>query len=174
MTRRSERRAAWPLALALAACGCAAAANPPAAPAPRPVTVAVFEFEDHSLGAPAGAAGLGRTLTDRIMADLAERRGLRLVERGALAEVLAELALGSAGLADAENRLRLGRLLGAQYFVFGGFTALGPSVRIDGRVVVVESGLTQAASVQGPLARRAELEDALAERLAAALLEETE
>lgn len=173
MNRYSNPAAAVALVLVAAGCaGASAAGRPPASASggrAGVVTVAVFEFEDHSLDADTAALGLGRTVAERIGRDLAEQGGLRLVEREAIEQILNELALASGALSEAETRLRLGRLLGAQYFVFGGFTALGGAVRIDGRVVAVETGVAEGASVAGALARRTELEDAIAGRVAATL-----
>lgn|GEM_PF-1983610 len=140
----------------------------------RPLTVAVLEFEDHSPAIGPAAAGMGRTLADRIVEELAGRPGIRPVDRDSLQKLLEELSLSSRALTNPENRLKLGRLLGVQYFVMGGLTAIGGEVRVDSRIVEVEKGVTEGVSSEGPLTERTAIEKGLsrqiADRLAAALV----
>ena len=62
-----------------------------------------------------------------------------MVERQKLVRALEELRLGSSALADEETRLRLGRIQGARLMVLGGYMAVGGRMRIDLRLVDVES-----------------------------------
>jgi len=43
-------------------------------------------------------------------------------------------------LADETTRLELGKILGAQLMVFGGYQQVGEQFRIDLRMIAVESG----------------------------------
>jgi hypothetical protein len=43
---------------------------------------------------------------------------------------------------DESTRLRLGKLVGATLMVFGGYQAIGDTVRLDVRLIEVESGKT--------------------------------
>ncbi|MFY9271244.1 MAG: CsgG/HfaB family protein [Candidatus Manganitrophaceae bacterium] len=152
---------------------CATASNPAkerppsALPAsePKMPTVAVLEFEDHGIGRPPGAIGLGRTLSDRISEQLSGRRELRLIDRESLQKILQELSFGSLDITDRESQLRLGKLLGARYLIMGGYTILGETLRIDGRIVEVESGLVEGDSLEGPLSERAFLEKTFSKQL---------
>ena len=174
----------YSLLIALYFVGCAATVPiVPQSKAPREWAVAVMAFEDHSIGMPpATTAGLGQMLADRIseriiMAQSVEEAGpllavpldlanrMRLVDRDSLQKVLEELKLGSSEIADSENRLRLGKLLGANYFIMGGFTALGQGVRIDGRIVAVETGQVEGISVDGKFSDWTTLEDSLSKQL---------
>jgi curli biogenesis system outer membrane secretion channel CsgG len=101
-------------------------------------TVAVWEIENMSI--------LGGTqmeisdfITSRVL-DTIRTEGNVVVEREKLLSVLAELSLGASELADPDTQLRVGRLVGAQRMVFGGYQVLGQSMRIDLRLVEVETG----------------------------------
>jgi len=87
---------------------------------------------------------------DLLSSGLAASSRVRLVERRKLLEVLNEQKLGASELADESTRLRLGRILGARYMLFGSYLKLGPSWQIDLRLVDSESGhiLTSVAADQ--------------------------
>lgn len=104
-----------------------------------PATVAVWEFEDAS---PAGAAqpGLGDLLSAQVMEVLQKGGKYAVVEREKLVLALEELRLGSSALADEETRLKLGKMAGARYMVFGGYQVFSGRMRLDMRLVEVETG----------------------------------
>lgn len=95
------------------------------------------------------------TLVPDFIAASLSNSAYRLVERERLLNVLTELNLSSSELADEETRLRLGRLLGAGYMLFGHYTKLGDSWRLDLRVVNTETSQvvasTTATEEQGDL-----------------------
>lgn len=147
----------------------ACAATPPIAhpvSAQQEWAVAVMPFENHSMGMPpAKTDGLGQMLSDRISEGLLGQANLRLVDRDSLQKVLEELSLGSSEIANADSRLRLGKLLGANYFIMGGFTGLGGGVRIDGRIIDVETGVVEGRSVEGKFSDWMALEASLSKKL---------
>lgn len=101
-------------------------------------TVAVWDFDNNSLGTMAdieAVESLRRIFPEALMARLADAPDLKLVERLYLRELLDEQKLGSSDLADQDSRLRIGRLLGARYMIFGDYLALGPVLRLDVRLV---------------------------------------
>ena len=100
--------------------------------------VAVWDLEDVS---PMGAAqpDLAEFVTARVIETL-KAQGARVVEREKLVAVLKELSLGESQLADPKTQLRIGRLSGAKRMVFGGYQVIGKSMRIDLRLVDVETG----------------------------------
>lgn len=120
-------------------------AQAPGTPAPPTQGLVIWDFDDQT---PPGAsplppterAWLRRSLGEQVAASLDQLPGVALVDRVAVAELLAEQKLGSSVLADADARLRLGRLLGATRMVFGGFFVLGDQVQINLRLVEVASG----------------------------------
>ncbi len=83
---------------------------------------------------------LGEPLSARIIETIKENKGYPIVERERLLLALEEMHLSSSSLADEETRLRLGRLAGARFMVFGGYQIINEMMRVDLRLVDVESG----------------------------------
>jgi len=65
---------------------------------------------------------------------------LQMVERSRLDQIMDELALSDAGAIDPETVQKVGRLMGAQALYYGSFTTFGKMIRLDGRLVRVETG----------------------------------
>lgn len=61
--------------------------------------------------------------------------GLPVVERQRLKDLLAEQKVSASELADDDARVRLGRIVGAQRMVFGGYFVLAGQVQVHARVV---------------------------------------
>ncbi len=145
MRRRHDRKGLswwWSLPCLLAALFCcfSCASSPVVSreTAGQGQTVAVWELEDVSPGP--SAAPVGEILTARVMETLQRKGVYKVVERTRLLRVLEELRLGSSELADERARLRVGRLMGARFMVFGGYQIVGKSMRLDLRLVEVETG----------------------------------
>ncbi|MCX8117572.1 MAG: CsgG/HfaB family protein [Desulfobacterota bacterium] len=102
-------------------------------------TIAVWDLDDLS---PAKGTRLpmGEILAGKIIEFLKERREYVVVERQRLLLALEELRLGSTALVDEATRLRLGKMLGAKQMVFGGYQVIGGQMRLDLRLVEVETG----------------------------------
>lgn len=76
----------------------------------------------------------------------------RIVERDRLEEILKELDLGKSGKVDAKTAAKVGKLVGARYIVMGSFFDLFGTLRIDAKMVEVETGvILGSASGQGKL-----------------------
>jgi TolB-like protein len=162
------------LAAAPAAAGAAAGGVPDRQPtaddARRRQTIAVLPFENLAVTGKERLDFLREWLADVTTERLSASGGITVVERRAIDRVLAELKLGSSELAGTETRLRLGSLLGARLLVFGSFTAVGEHLRIDARIVDVESGVVMRThGADGPAAEARELAAALGGELAAGL-----
>ncbi|MDO9071834.1 MAG: CsgG/HfaB family protein [Rubrivivax sp.] len=78
---------------------------------------------------------LRRALSENLTATLLQVQGLPVVERQRLKDLLAEQQLAAGALAEEDTRLRLGKIVGAQRMVFGGFFVLGDEVQVHVRVV---------------------------------------
>jgi TolB-like protein len=95
---------------------------------------------------------LGVGLQQMLITELSLNSGLRLVERSRLREILDELELTRMGAVEPGTAANVGRLVQARYVVVGGFVDADGTMRLDGRIVDVETGeiLTEtAATVQG-------------------------
>lgn len=102
--------------------------------------VAVWSLEDMSIIKNNTVAEMGDFLTAKVTDTLKERGEYQIVEREKLLLALEELQLGSSALASEQSRLEVGQILGAQLMVFGGYQILGEQMRIDLRMVEVETG----------------------------------
>jgi TolB-like protein len=110
----------------------------PAAPAAPAPTVAVLYFDYD--GKRDELAVLKKGLAQMLISDLAVVEPYRVVERERLQALLDEQKLGQSGKIDRATAVRVGKLLGAQMMILGGFFELGPSLRVDARLVDVETG----------------------------------
>jgi PBP1b-binding outer membrane lipoprotein LpoB len=119
--------------------GCAAApVVPPAVSSEKKQTLAVWDLENLS---PLGTAqmDLGNLLSARIM-ETVQQAGYTTIEREKLELALRELNLGSSSLADSSTRLRIGRIAGARWMIFGAYQVVADQMRLDLRMVEVETG----------------------------------
>jgi curli biogenesis system outer membrane secretion channel CsgG len=115
--------------------------------AERGVGVAVWDLVDHSHLSEARPE-LAELLSTQIIDTLKQKRDYTVVERERLLLALEELGLGTTLLVDSATRLRLGRLVGAKLMVFGGYMIIRNLMRLDLRLVDVETGATLKAASQ--------------------------
>lgn len=130
------------LALRVCMAWCCALAVPSAlaqaAPAKALPAVVVWDFDNQTPPIAAGADRhnyLQRSLSENLTAALLQVPGLPVVERQRLKDLLAEQKLSAGELADDDARMRLGRIVGAQRMVFGGYFVLAGQVQVHVRVV---------------------------------------
>ena len=129
-----------------------ALAQPVLAQAATPV-VAVLYFDNNSFGKDrADYDGLGKGVADLLITDMASNPSLRVVERDRIQSVLQEQALVRSKSIDPQTAVRLGRILGAQYMITGGFMSDGKgSLVLTSRVISVEtSAITNPVKLQAP------------------------
>ncbi|WP_163337209.1 CsgG/HfaB family protein [Desulfopila sp. IMCC35008] len=103
--------------------------------------IAVWDLEDMSVTVHPALGAMQEFLSARISETLSTTGGFELVERQKLILALEELSLGSSSLASQSSRLEVGRVLGAQLMVFGGYQLIGKQFRVDLRMVEVASGV---------------------------------
>jgi TolB-like protein len=93
-----------------------------AAPAPGAPVVAILAFDNNSIGKDAkDFDGIGKGVMDLLITDLASSTKVRVVDRERVQQILAEQNLTKSGAIDAETAVRVGKLLGACYSIYGGF-----------------------------------------------------
>src|SRR5262249_34994071 len=92
----------------------------------------------------------GKGLADMMITDLSSAPGLAVVEREKLEALLAEIKLERGHYFDPNTAQKLGRGVGAELAVTGSFVAMSPSLRLDVRVIRIDSGkVLKAAQVTG-------------------------
>ncbi len=122
------------IAILLVAC-----ASMPAASQESPATVAVWNFDDLSPLGPV-QPNLGEIFAGEFIGVLQKKGNFTVVERERLLLALEELHLGTSALVDEATRLKLGKMVGARLMVFGAFQTVGDTMRLDLRMVEVETG----------------------------------
>ncbi len=106
-------------------------------------TIAILYFDNNSIADRDKLEPLKKGLADMFITEFSKIGAFEVVERERLEQITSELALQQTGVMDASTVQELGKLLGARYLVFGGFVNMfGGKMRIDLRIVEVESGLT--------------------------------
>lgn len=138
------------------------AGTPAERPAPR--TVAVLSFDNHS--GRQEYEPLGKGLAAMMITDLSAVEEIRLVEREHLQSLISEMEMQRTSYFDSATAARVGRMAGAEYVVVGALAALEPRVRLDARVVRVETGeIVKTAQATGPETRIFEVQEKLADQL---------
>ena len=136
-----------------------------------PTTLAILPFENNSITDPDKYAPLGKGLAAMLITDLKKTgTSLKLIERSKIQAIIKEIALGQTGSVDQSTAMKAGKILGAQSIAFGSFMVLGKDVRIDTRIVNVEtSELIMAEAISGNANNFIKLERELARKIADSL-----
>lgn len=83
---------------------------------------------------------LKKGLADMMITDLSNINMLNIVERDRLEAILKEQKLSKSSQVDAATAAKVGKLLGAQVILTGGYFEMMGSLRIDARFIDVETG----------------------------------
>ena len=101
-------------------------------------TIAILDFKNSSNDPQ--FQGLDTAVRSFLTTDLSSLNSLQIVERGRLKDLLQELRLSSGEFVDPRTAAKLGKGLAAQAVLVGEFFAQGHRMRIDARLVHVETG----------------------------------
>jgi TolB-like protein len=104
--------------------------------APPAVAVMYFDYQ----GKDEELALLKKGLASMLISDLAGQEAFNVIERERLEDVLGELKLQGSAKIDQASAVKAGKLLGARYLVLGGYFDVLKTLRVDARVVEVETG----------------------------------
>ncbi len=88
-----------------------------------------------------------------VMSELAQNPGARVVDRSDINRILDEQNLATDGRVDASTAARVGRLVGARYMIMGTFIDHYGKMRIDARIVDVETSEILKVVQSGPRER---------------------
>jgi TolB-like protein len=129
--------------IAQAALGAFGAAGLLTAQTPDPdrrATVAVLYFTNSALVRHDEYEPLSKGITEMLITELTGSPALQVVERDRLQALLQEQDLARSSRVDQETAVRLGKILGAQHLLMGGFV-IDPreNMRLDVRAVSVET-----------------------------------
>ena len=110
--------------------------------------------------------GIGEVLTTK----LGNLSCFRMVERIKISEALKEIELGQTGLIDEADAPKVGKMIGAEKLVIGSFQISEQNIRIDARLLDVETGRVRVfAGANGELDKIFEVQDRIAVSFLAAL-----
>src|SRR3954464_10752687 len=103
--------------------------------------VAVMYFDNNSFGKDrADYDGLGKGIADMLITDMASNASVRIVERERVQALLTEQNLVKIGAVDPQTAIRLGKIIGAQYMITGGFMSDGHgNLVLTARAINVET-----------------------------------
>jgi len=105
-------------------------------------TIAVLDFSNNSLMDREKYESLSGGLAEIMITELSKVKSLQFVERQKINELIKEMQLAQSGLVSEDSGVQVGKLLGAKYLVFGSYMVFNKKIRVDVRIVEVETGLT--------------------------------
>src|ERR1044071_5880735 len=127
-------------------------------------SVAVLYFDNYT-GKP-DYDPLGKGIASMMISDLSSVPEIQLVERDRMQDLIKEIDAQHTKYFDSTTAVKVGKMVGAEYIVVGAFAALDPKMRIDTRVVRVETGqIVKTAQVSGDEDKFFDLEQKLANKL---------
>jgi TolB-like protein len=113
-------------------------------------TVAISYFDNTSGNEQYNA--LSKGITDMLITDLSKIQEIQIVEREKLESLIAEIKLGQTSYFDQNTAQQMGKGLGADAILTGAFLLLDKTLRIDARLIDVESGeILVAESISGSM-----------------------
>ncbi len=101
-------------------------------------TIAISYFDNSSGDAKYNA--LSKGIADMLITDLSKVKGVTIVEREKLEKLLQEIKLGQSKYFDQATAQKLGKGLGAQNILTGSFYVLDNVIRLDARLIDVQTG----------------------------------
>ena len=132
------------------------------------ITVAIMDFESKAPGNP----DLGEQLGDILTARLSIQDQFQLVERKKLQDTIRELQVNLSGLAENDQAVKVGKILGAKILIFGRAFPVDKDLYIVAKVVGTETSRVKGVIASGKLeGRLSDIIDDLAAKLATGLQE---
>jgi len=105
-------------------------------------TIAILDFSNNCILEKEKYASLSPGLAEIMITELSPIKTLKFVERQKINQLIQEMQLAQSGLVSEETGVQVGKLIGAKYLIFGSYMVFDKKVRIDVRIVQVETGLT--------------------------------
>ena len=82
----------------------------------------------------------GVSISERLVTHIVQHGKVQVVERGLLKKIMQEHYLGNTGLLSPEGRKKAGKILPVDAIVTGSFVNLGGKVKVNARLIHIESG----------------------------------
>ncbi len=94
------------------------------------------------LGSNDGGANLKDTVTQKLVTQLVNLRRFRVIERGAVEEVMKEQAFTLSGMVNEDTAIEVGKLVGADVIIMGSITVEIGFGKVNARGIDIETGET--------------------------------
>ncbi|MDD5169975.1 MAG: FlgO family outer membrane protein [Syntrophales bacterium] len=148
--------------------GCATQSRVSGSSEVEPVVLAIAPFTNVSAQKQYDWIGVG--MGEALSTKLGNLPSFQLVERIKLSDAISEMKLGQSGLVDESTATKLGKVVGAEQLLTGSFQVSGNSIRVDVRILEIETGkVYKTAGANGYLDNLFELQDRIAASLLTAL-----
>ncbi len=102
-------------------------------------TVAILDFEGFMMSDAGNSPHIGKAVSNMLVTEFSDRDGIRPIERHQLQSILTEQGLALSGRVDEGTATDIGNLVGAQYMITGQASSVGDELRLDIRIVDVET-----------------------------------
>jgi len=103
------------------------------------VKIGIIEFQ--SLNEEAKKDNLGKIVSEMLTTSFVNSEAFRIIEREQLQKVVREFQLSQSGIIDTSYAKQIGKIAGADAIVTGSVTKIGNDLRLDARIIDVESGI---------------------------------
>lgn len=100
-------------------------------------TIAVLDFENNT--GSTSQDNLKKALSDSLTNNLAQYKSLSIVERTRLKDAASEVTLSQSSFISADNAIKIGKTLGAEYVLLGSISKIGEIFEVSERIVEVET-----------------------------------
>jgi TolB-like protein len=101
--------------------------------------IAIIEFQD--LNEEARKGSMGAILSEMLTTSFVNSEAFKITEREQLHKVAKELQLSQSGIIDVTQAKQVGRMVGADAIITGSVTKIGYDLRVDARIIDVQSGI---------------------------------
>ena len=103
-------------------------------------TIAILYFDNASLEDREKLEPMRKGLADMFVTEMIKVKGLKITDRNRIQSLIDEMNLNELDIVNESTQQKMGKILGAQYMLFGTFNNLpSDEIRIDARVVKVET-----------------------------------
>lgn len=105
----------------------------------KKVNIGIIEFQ--SLNEEAKKDDLGKIVSEMLTTSFVNSDSFKIIEREQLEKVMQEFQLSQSGIIDTSYAKQIGKITGADAIVTGSVTKIGDDLRLDARIIDVESGI---------------------------------
>ncbi|MBN1350244.1 hypothetical protein JXJ21_12595 [candidate division KSB1 bacterium] len=104
-------------------------------------TIAILDFDNNSIGDDKEKwEPMGKGIAQMLITDLSKATRLKVIERERIQFIMDEIELEKNKVFDQKTAVRIGKLLGVHSMLFGGIAKIGDLMRLDARLIKVETG----------------------------------